>query len=314
MATITVKIYVPEIANVLLNFDKMQVQRSKLGSPYTDEAFITSTSAEAPILTGTAEGPFAGLNGEALRVKVNGDAEQSVTFLSASPISLTNVIGEINGALTNLTAADDGTGKLQLTGDLEGTGGTLEVTGGGAAAILGLSQTIVHGTDQHIGLETGVNDYTYVDLSGEASYWYRTRFFSSITSTYGGWSDWIQGSTGAAISADELIVGTIQVADIDGAALSGLRINLVNVYSPLISDSYFLAGRSKQIETDGTGMAATTLVKGMLLDVVIEGTSIIRRIQVPSTGTEFDLLDPSLVQDDAFNIQVPDLPAAVRRS
>ena len=139
MATITVKIFVPEIANVLLNFDKMQVQRSKLGSPYTDEAFITSESAEAPVLTGTTEGPFAGLNGEALRAKVNGGAEQSVTFLSASPISLTNVIGEINAGLADLTAADDGTGKLQLTGDLEGTGGTIEITGGGAAAILGLS-------------------------------------------------------------------------------------------------------------------------------------------------------------------------------
>jgi hypothetical protein len=35
---------------------------------------------------------------------------------------------------------------------------------------------------------------------------------------------------------------------------------------------------------------------------------------VPNTGTEFDLMDETLVLDDPFQIQVPDLPAAVRRS
>lgn len=314
MATITIKVYVSEITNVLLNFDQLQVQRSKLGSPYTDAAFITAASAEAPVLTGTTEGDFASLSGKDLRIKVNGGAEQSVTFLSADPISLANVLSEINAGITDLTADNDGTGKVQLTGELEGSGGTIEVTGGTAATILGLSQTIVHGKDQHIGLQAGVDEYTYADLSGEASYWYRTRYYSSVTSTYGGWSDWIQGSTGAAVSADELIVGKIQMADIDGSALSGMRITLVNVYSPLIADGYFIAGRSKQIETDGTGLAETVLIKGMMLDVVVEGTSIIRRIEVPSTGTEFDLLDASLVQDDPFQIQVPDLPSAVRRS
>ena len=79
----------------------------------------------------------------------------------------------------------------------------------------------------------------------------------------------------------------------------------------MISDEHFIAGRSKQIETDVTGAAESTLVKGMLLDVIIEGTSIIRRIQVPTTGSEFDLLDPDLVLGDPFQIQVPDLPSAV---
>jgi hypothetical protein len=314
MATITIKVYVSEVDNVLLNFDVLQVQRSKLGTPYTDAAFITADSAEPPVLMGTTEGDFAGLNGEQLKVKVNGGAEQSVTFISADPISLTNVLGEINGAIADLTAANDGTGKVELTGNLSGTAGTIEVTGGGAAAILGLSQVIVHGRDQHVGLQAGVSEYTYDDLSGEASYWYRTRYFNTTTETYGGWSDWIQGSTGAAVSADDLIIGKIQMADIDGSALSGMFITLVNVYSPLIADGYFIAGRTKQIETDGTGMAETVLIKGMVLDVVVEGTSIIRRITVPSTGSEFDLLDASLVQDDPFQIQVPDLPSAVRRS
>jgi hypothetical protein len=314
MATIKIKVYVPEIANILVNFDHIQVQRSKLGTPYTDAEFITAPAVTAPVIVGTTEGDFGALNGKTLKVKVNGGAEQMVTFVSADPISLTNVIGEINGAITGLTADNDGTGKLRLTGGLTGTGGTLEITGGTALAILGLTQTITNGLDEHIPLQTGVNDYEYDDLSGAASYWYRTRFFNETLGTFGGWSDWIQGSTGSAVAAPELIVGKVKMADLDGGALAGMKITLVSIYSPLTADGYFLAGRSKQIETDGTGQAETTLVRGMKLDVVVEGTSIIRRITVPTTGTEFDLMDETLVQDDPFQIQVPDLPSAVRRS
>ena len=64
--------------------------------------------------------------------------------------------------------------------------------------------------------------------------------------------------------------------------------------------------------TDVSGQAQVTLVMGSVIDVVLEGTSIIRRIQVPNSGSTFDLLDPSLQTDDPFGIQTPDLPAAVR--
>ena len=315
MAIITVQIYVADINDVMLNFDKMQVQRSKLGDPYTDAAYITAAAAEPPVVVGTVEGPYPSLNGEDLKLLANGGVEQSVVFASANPVSLVNAVGEINGTITNLTADDDGTGKLRLTGTLTGTGGTIEVTGGSAPADFGLSQVIAHGQDPYVGLETGITEYTYVDLSGEASYWYRTRYYNITNGTFGGWSDWIQGSTGATLASGALIVGKIRLAGIDGQALQGKRVTLVNVYNPLISDDYFIAGSSRQIVTDVTGSAESTLVKGMLLDVVIEGTSLIRRIQVPDiAASEFDLLDPDLVVDDAFHIQEPDLPSAVRRS
>jgi len=314
MATITIQIYVGDIEDVLLNFNKMQVQRSKLGTPYSDALFITAAVAEPPVLVGTVSAPFTSLSGEDLTLVVNGGVEQSLIFASANPVSIANAVNEINGIVTHLVAADDGTGKLKLTGTLSGTGGTIEVTGGGAVVDLGLSQTIAHGKAAHISLESGVDEYIFADLSGEASYWYRTRYYHSVNGTFGGWSDWIQGSTGASLASGVLIVGKIQLAGIDGQALSGALVTLVNVNSALISDGYFIAGKSKQIETDVTGAAETTLVKGMILDVIVEGTSIIRRIEVPSVGAEFDLLDPDLVLDDPFQIQVPDLPSAVRRS
>lgn len=314
MAVIKIKIFVPEIANVLTLFDQIEVQRSEAGSPFTDAKDITAAAATKAVLVGTVEGPFAGLNGADIKMKVDEGPEQTYTFTSANPISITNVVGELTGSITGMTPSEDG-GKLKLESDELGTDSVLELTGGSALAILGFTTGQKdNGEDPHIALLTAVSDYEYDDQSGAASYWYRTRFSNSISGNVSSYSDWVQGSIGAAIDASFLIVGKIKLADVDGTALVGAKVTIVNVFNPLEQDGYFIAGRSKQIETDGTGQAETTLIHDQIVDVIIEGTSFIRRIKVPNTGTEFDLMDSSLVQDDPFDIQVPDLPAAVRRS
>lgn len=314
MATITVQIYAADIEAVMLNFDKIQVQRSKLGDPYDDAVFITAAAAEPPVVTGTIVAPYSSLNGEDLKLKVNGGLEQSHVFATANPVSINNAVNEINNNFTDITASNDGANRLKLTGDLEGTGGTIEITEGDALADFGLTAGITHGKAVYVTLQTGVEEYIFTDLSGEASYWYRTRFYNLTNGTFGGWSDWVQGSTGSSLASGVLIVGKIRLAGLDGAALQGQKISIVNVYQPLIADNHFIAGRSIQLETDVTGYAESVLLRGSVVDVIIEGTSIIRRIEVPEEGAEFDILDPTLVLDDAFGIQTPDLPAAVRRS
>jgi len=315
MAVIKVKIFVPELANVMSLFDKIQVQRSEVGSPYSDTKFITDSVAQAPVVTGTIEGPYAGLQGKSLKLKVDGGSEQTVTFLITNPIHLYNVVGEFNAAITGATMADDGSGKPQITGDTLGTGGTLEITGGTGASILGFTVGQKdNGEDVNVTLMAGVDEYDYDDKSGEASYWYRERYYNSISGTFSSYSDWTQGTTGAAVSSANLIVGKIKLANIDGTALVCAKVVVVNVFNPLSKDGYFIAGRSQEIETDGVGQAEITLIKGSTIDVILASTSIIRRILVPDTGTEFDLMDPTLVLDDPFQIQVPDLPSAPRSS
>jgi len=313
MAVVKVKIFVPEISNVLSLFDQIRVQRSEAGTPYSDVKFITDLAATAPELVGTVEGPYASLQAKGITLKVNGGAEQTVTFTSVNPIPLANVIGEFNGAITGATMSDDGTGKPKITGLTLGTAGVLEMIGGAALAILGFAVGAKdNGEDENIQLLPGVDEYVYDDQSGEASYWYRTQYFNSVSSVFSSWSDWIQGTTGAAISSANLIVGKIKMANIDGTALVGAKISIVNVFSPLSVEGYFIAGTSREIETDGVGQAEATFIMGSTVDIVLVGTSVIRRILVPSIGTEFDIMDPNLVQDDPFQIQVPDLPAAPR--
>jgi hypothetical protein len=315
MSVVKIKIFVPEIANVMSLFDQIRVHRSEAGTPYSDAKFITDLAATAPVLSGTQEGPYASLQGKGMTLKVNGGAEQTVTFTSVNPISLANVIGEFNADITGATLSDDGTGKPKITGLTVGTAGVLELIGGSALAILGFTAGAKdNGEDENIQLLTGVDEYVYDDQSGEASYWYRTQYFNSVSGTFSSWSDWIKGDTGAAISSAKLIVGKIKMANIDGTALVGAKVSIVNVFNPLSVEGYFIAGSSREMETDGVGQAEATFIMGSTVDVVLVGTSVIRRILVPSTGTEFDIMDPILVQDDPFQIQVPDLPAAPRSS
>jgi hypothetical protein len=171
-----------------------------------------------------------------------------------------------------------------------------------------------NGEDEYIQLMPDVTNYEYQDRSGLISNYYRTRYLNVVSGEVSSWSDWIMGSTGAAVADNHLIIGKVKVADVDGTALVGMKVTAVNVFQPVMQDGYFMAGRCKTVTTDSAGQAQITLIKGATVDVILEGTSVIRRILVPSTGTEFDLLASSLQLDDPFGIQVPDLPAASRSS
>jgi hypothetical protein len=313
MAVIKIKVYVSELDNVLSLFNKIQVQRSEIGTPFTDAKFITAGLLTPPILLGTVGGPYNLLQGKLFQIKVNGGSTQSITFTSVNPITVSEAAKEFNLTIVGAIMSDNGEGKPKITGSLLGTAGTLEIMGGAAASILGfiLGQKDT-GKDLNIDLLTGVDSYTYDDQSGEASYWYRTRYYDSISGAFSSWSDWIQGTAGSAIPVDNLIIGKLKLADIDGMALVGAKVAIVNVFNPLIVEGFFISGRQKEIETNAMGEAEITLIKGSTIDVILSGTSIIRRIVVPSSGTLFDLMDPNLVQDDPFQIQVPDLPAAPR--
>jgi hypothetical protein len=316
MATIKVKIYVSELVNVMSLYDVIQVQRSTTAPPAATPVNITENTAQPAELVGTVEGPYT-LNGVVFSFKVNG-TQVDVTFTSPNPVAIPDVVSEVQTAITNAglaaTASDDA-GKLKIVTDNNGTQFTLEMISSGGLAVLGFTAGQKdNGEAAHVTLLVGVENYEFDDGSGAASYYYRTRYFNTSNSTYSAWSDWIQGTTAAAVDSAELIIAKVYLAELDGTAISNAKIIIKNVWQPSKADGYGIFGPSLTLVTDGTGYAETTLVKGSVVDVVFSGTSIIRRITVPTTGTEFDLLDDSLVVDGAFEIQVPDLPYAPRRS
>ncbi|KPJ58564.1 MAG: hypothetical protein AMJ46_14040 [Latescibacteria bacterium DG_63] len=316
MSVIKLKLYVTELENTMSLFDVFEIQRSKTAPPAATPEALTDDTAQPAELVGTVEGPYT-INGQDLVFKVNG-TQVSVTFVSPDPVAIPDVVDEVNTALTNAalpaTASED-SGKLKLETDDNGTQFTLEIISGSAMADLGFTAgQKANGLAAHVPLQVGVYQYEFDDGSGEPSYYYRSRFLNTSNGTYSAWTDWMQGQTAAAVDSANLIVGQVRLASLDGSALPNRKIVIVNTFEPNSADGYGIHGKSVELETDGLGMAETTLVKGSIVDVIFAETSIIRRIQVPDTGTEFDLLDDTLVLDDELEIQRPDLPYAPRRS
>jgi hypothetical protein len=105
------------------------------------------------------------------------------------------------------------------------------------------------------------------------------------------------------------------LANIDGRPIDECPITFYNVTVPRqVVDSVGVFGREITVLTDQAGYAETMLVKEAVVDITIGGTGIVRRITVPDTGTEFDVMSAIAAADDVFQIQIPDIPAAVRRS
>jgi len=195
MTIITLQITVTQIAEVFALYDQIQVQRSKLGDPYTDAEFITAPTATAPTLLSTNTGSYNFLQGLTLRLQVDSGEIQTVTFTATNPISLSTVISTFNSAVTGAVASD-GYGYLQITGNNTGTDGILEIVGGTSLSVLGFTlNEKANGQDPHIDLVAGTSSYQYDDSSGAVTYYYRTRYYNSISTAYSEYSVWELGTS-----------------------------------------------------------------------------------------------------------------------
>lgn len=313
MQAVAIVINIQDIDSALRVYDHIEVQKSVGGPPsYTDARSVTSAMAGGATVTGSATGPFIGVDGAVLSLDVDGQLATE-HFTEPDPNTITSVIRQLAG-LTSIIASNS-SGHLAITTVSVGSGVRLAILAGSVNSVLGFTTgTTTYGTDQHIQLRAGVSKYTYMDLSGAGPAYYRHRLINTSTGVFSDWYPWFLGPGTSVIPSTDLIIGTIHVAGLEGGAEAGMNVTVVNVYNPLVKDGYFIAGASVTKQVDANGLASFELVQGAQVDVILEGTSIIRRITVPTTGTTFDLLDPSLQVDDPFGIQVPDLPAAVRHS
>jgi len=311
MATIKLKIYVANLSNVLTLFDTIRVYRSTTGEAGVYE-LTTGDVAAAATLLGSQIAPFT-LNGLTLVVSVDGGSDQTVTFASPNPVGVDAAIDEINDQTTGLIATEE-SGAIRLTSDTTGTSSTLEITGGTGLTALGFTLGDLDiGEDQHIALQAGVENYEYDDQSGDISYWYKTQYYNTGSGGFSSLSDPIQGDVGTTLPSSELVTGTVDVVDPDGKPVEDMRIVFYNIYTPpLERGAYVAIGRTVTVTTDQAGHAEVSLIKGMIVDVTFAGTGVTRRIQIPDA--DFTLWDEIAVADDNYQIQVPTIVDAVRRS
>ena len=314
MALVSIDIYVDRLGDVIAIFDRIEVYRSTAGE---GGPFVEITDAAGPTsaqVDGTVTGTFD-LDGLTLDVALDMGSAQSIPF-TGDGLSLAAVIAQIEAVIPGIASEiPTDTDLLRLTSQSDGTGSTLEVTAGAAATILGLPTTKVAGKAGRIPLVSPTANYKFLDLDGDQSYFYQTRYSSSITGTVSTFSEPRQGSADTVVPSGQLSLAKAYLITGDGKPVVGRCI----VFHPqqihqVTGEDYFLVpGYDGRVTTttNEQGFAQAALIRGGRYRVHFEGTSYMREFVVPDL-TEFDLLPLIGTQPDPFDIsQTPPRPIKV---
>lgn len=310
--------FVPDIASALLSYNRLRWYRSRTGQNglYED---ATAATAQAATLDGSASAttPFQ-LNGRELKFRVNGTTEVAVTFTSSNPVTIAEVVGEINGA-TALVVASDENGGLRLVTVATGSGASIEILDGDANPFIGFQEGAgAVGLDQDTTLVAGTHEYFYTDQNSSGDFWYRVEFRHADEPQVSGLSVPFPAIQVQRVPSALTIVCFLRLTDMAGFPIACRRVTFFNPFLPNTvvdqANRWGVFRHYLQMTTDQNGYAQTRLLRGMTIDMSIDGTGFVRRIQIPSEGDGVDLLDPSLVVQDEFGIQEPEIDFAIRTS
>lgn len=312
MAVIKIDIHVSNLAEVLAIFDRIEVWRSTTG-PTGTYSEVTAPSATSATLDGSNTGPFT-VAGQTLSVEVDGAAPVDITFTGTGDLDLATVISQINNAVPGLASeVPTSTNRLRLTSPTTGTGSSLLVSGG-AVGILGLSTAKVNGRAARITLTSPTTDYTFTDLDADATYYYKTRYSSSTTSTVSSFSDPSQGVASTIIATTFLSRATIDLATSSGQPIADRRVIFVPISSQLVDGAAVLQQQDRVVvKTNAAGHAEVDLVIGATVKVFIEGTSFSRTFTVPNQAT-FDVMTVAPAEQDPLSIVATEPPRPIRRT
>jgi hypothetical protein len=188
---------------------------------------------------------------------------------------------------------------------------------GDAAPALGLTPGEKrHGLDAWRMLKPGRLVYDFVDPMGKDTDFYKVRLLNTLNPSSGLAYPPIPGTPRGGLGAEHLIEGYCSLFDVSGRPVENVLVSLYasqRAYPPNGAVGMFPS--SVDVRTDSKGSVRVPLVRGARLTLSISGTNIAREILVPTTGQEFDLLDPSVsVDGDAYKVQVPNIVVGERRS
>lgn len=311
---ITLSYFTADIADLIATFDTVRWYRSRIGSVAGFEA-ATAATAAAAVLEAPHKGPHA-LSGKTLVFVVNGTDEVSVTFAAADPVTTAQAAAEING-VTALVVASDVSGYLRLTTAATGSGASIEIGDCDAAVYLGWeSGDAVVGLDADTPLVAGVHEYFYTDRNSSTEFWYRVELHHTVTGDVSSPGVPFPAAAPTRVAYANTIIGYIKLCDMSGAPIPCRKITFHNAFVPNTAEggAWGVFRHNQSVRTNADGYAEFRFLKGIDIDVSIDGTNFVRRLTVPSSGDSFNLLDPTLVAQDAFGIQEPVLNFPFRMS
>jgi hypothetical protein len=312
MGAVKLSISVKDIENVIQSFNTIRVWRSTTGDTGVYSALTANISEHAKLPAGTS--PSYDVSGKTLKFQVDSHPFDTVLFTGLAPLSLAQVVNQINAVRGGI--ASDVADKLMLTSPTYGTASKLKLDTCSAAIVFGWtgSERLI-GLDSHVVLVPGSGVYEYTDNDGEPGYYYKVQYYNTINGLASNLSSAFQGAVATLISPSKLSVANIDLVDAQGIAIPGQQFTFYSVHEPLKIEGFQVALTRAPIttETDNSGHAEVTLVRGLKVKVVIEGTSLIREITVPNEDS-FDLLTLMGEAPDPFSVLNPSFPYAIRRT
>lgn len=251
--------------------------------------------------------------GKTLDLLVNGHREVSVTFASAAFADVLSAIAGENPAFVT-AILDDSYMFIQTVA--VGVGAALQITGGDAAPALYHTTTApaapVYGQDTHRPLLADTEIYSFVDPYRDDTDEYRFYYFNTTTGVQSPYSPVHLGATQFATPRSELIIGNLQLLDMMGRPTQNAEVVLYVERDP---SNRIQAPQQLSQKTDETGRVSFLLLRGLDITVSVTGVGLMHKMQIPTTGDTFDLLDPSLsTEPDNFEVQVPKIVVGARRT
>lgn len=272
---------------------------------------VTGAAASAAVMDSTAAQTTFQMGGKLLKLRVNGGAEQSISFSSLIPFwTPTQVVNRINEVVPGLASVFS-TWKVRLTSPTTGRASSVEVTYRDALDLFPTTD-IVYGLAARIPLVLNTLLYSFPDVAGKDTDRYKWRFSVNGAGPFSEFSEVVTGQTAPVISAGNLSVGTAKFFDQTGHPIKTRVLIGIGSNPQNLAGSFITKGQSLIVDSDDEGFLQVTLVRGLRCRVAIEGASYVREIIVPNSPS-FDLLTVMASSPDPFTVQaVP--PLLIRRS
>lgn len=314
MPSVNIRISVADIDAAIASYDSIRVRRSRTG---VDGAYelTTANAPTAAKLNAPTVGPY-NVVGKTFSLLVDGDPQLDVVFTGTNPLTTADVAGQINTAAGDTIAFDGAGGELELISTLTGTASKLEIATGTAEADFGwVAGVRDSGEDAHVTLVANQNLYDYTDNDGDIAFFYKTQFFNTVNNLTSTESEPFLGGPGPILPSSELSKATIDLVDQSGSALPGQDITFYSTqdFHSVTGFAVALQRAPVTITSDNSGHAEINLVRGLVVKVVFEGTTVIREFTVPDQAT-FDLLTVLGTTPDPFDIATLPFKAAPRRT
>ena len=314
MATVELTFLIEDVATYYdQGFRRINISRSKDGGvTYYD--ITHSCCAQPPQVYGTSSGPWQ-MDGKHLTADLSGET-YDVDFVGAGDWDISRIDGWLR-AHSVFTAEVGVDGKIILSTVSGDEHSWINVAPCSAATAWGLTTLVsYYGVSAGLTLYKDVINYTFYDYTGAAGDMYRYRL-ETEADEFSRWSDVITASPTSLISLDKMCLCSLQLLNSDGSPVVGTQVVLSNywsLYDVSPTDDVTALSFVRELTTDADGKVSVYLLRGMTVDVAIQGSSVVRRVVIPDEDTA-DLLDPSIaVTPDQLAVSDSSIPAAVRHS